>query len=248
MCIRDRVSQIAALETGGEVEAALQEMRECEAEWHGQKAEMEASMALLQGQHDGAVTELERSRGEIDGLRSQKEQIEAQIEELMAAVDEDLSQQEALEAKLTESNEVHEREKQELEELLSLKEEELFAEVRVRQQTEEALAAITAEKEAVLLSLERLQEDDKARVGDRVALQQEIDELRQREEDWCDQTSKLQARLLHVQTQHDGAITELAVSYTHLRAHETPEHLVCRLLLEKKKTITIPNKRHNPYY
>src|SRR5678816_893433 len=25
----------------------------------------------------------------------------------------------------------------------------------------------------------------------------------------------------------------LAVSYTHLRAHETPEHLVCRLLLEK---------------
>src|SRR5678816_3483098 len=25
-----------------------------------------------------------------------------------------------------------------------------------------------------------------------------------------------------------------ALSYTHLRAHETPEHLVCRLLLEKK--------------
>eukprot|EP00658_Telonema_sp_P-2_P042016 TRINITY_DN30111_c0_g1_i1.p2 TRINITY_DN30111_c0_g1~~TRINITY_DN30111_c0_g1_i1.p2 ORF type:complete len:174 (-),score=35.97 TRINITY_DN30111_c0_g1_i1:71-592(-) len=30
--------------------------------------------------------------------------------------------------------------------------------------------------------------------------------------------------------------TSQAVSYTHLRAHETPEHLVCRLLLEKKKT------------
>eukprot|EP00658_Telonema_sp_P-2_P036671 TRINITY_DN26478_c0_g1_i1.p1 TRINITY_DN26478_c0_g1~~TRINITY_DN26478_c0_g1_i1.p1 ORF type:complete len:143 (-),score=20.24 TRINITY_DN26478_c0_g1_i1:93-521(-) len=29
--------------------------------------------------------------------------------------------------------------------------------------------------------------------------------------------------------------TMIAVSYTHLRAHETPEHLVCRLLLEKKK-------------
>eukprot|EP00658_Telonema_sp_P-2_P069382 TRINITY_DN58580_c0_g2_i1.p1 TRINITY_DN58580_c0_g2~~TRINITY_DN58580_c0_g2_i1.p1 ORF type:complete len:105 (-),score=20.70 TRINITY_DN58580_c0_g2_i1:84-398(-) len=28
-----------------------------------------------------------------------------------------------------------------------------------------------------------------------------------------------------------------SVSYTHLRAHETPEHLVCRLLLEKKKKI-----------
>ena len=31
---------------------------------------------------------------------------------------------------------------------------------------------------------------------------------------------------------YDGA---KPVSYTHLRAHETPEHLVCRLLLEKKK-------------
>ena len=28
---------------------------------------------------------------------------------------------------------------------------------------------------------------------------------------------------------------DIAVSYTHLRAHETPEHIVCRLLLEKKK-------------
>ena len=27
------------------------------------------------------------------------------------------------------------------------------------------------------------------------------------------------------------------VSYTHLRAHETSAHLVCRLLLEKKKNI-----------
>ena len=32
-----------------------------------------------------------------------------------------------------------------------------------------------------------------------------------------------------------------SVSYTHLRAHETPEHLVCRLLLEKKK-----QKKHVP--
>src|SRR5678815_2621037 len=30
------------------------------------------------------------------------------------------------------------------------------------------------------------------------------------------------------------ALLLYAVSYTHLRAHETPEHLVCRLLLEKK--------------
>src|SRR5678815_416456 len=32
-----------------------------------------------------------------------------------------------------------------------------------------------------------------------------------------------------------STIVLMAVSYTHLRAHETPEHLVCRLLLEKKK-------------
>eukprot|EP00658_Telonema_sp_P-2_P062622 TRINITY_DN51302_c0_g1_i1.p1 TRINITY_DN51302_c0_g1~~TRINITY_DN51302_c0_g1_i1.p1 ORF type:complete len:116 (+),score=28.15 TRINITY_DN51302_c0_g1_i1:125-472(+) len=32
-----------------------------------------------------------------------------------------------------------------------------------------------------------------------------------------------------------GTVRAKAVSYTHLRAHETPEHLVCRLLLEKKK-------------
>src|SRR5678816_299198 len=33
-----------------------------------------------------------------------------------------------------------------------------------------------------------------------------------------------------------GMPTVYTVSHTHLRAHETPEHLVCRLLLEKKKT------------
>ena len=36
------------------------------------------------------------------------------------------------------------------------------------------------------------------------------------------------------------------VSYTHLRAHETPEHLVCRLLLEKKKKNTITFYRLSP--
>ena len=35
------------------------------------------------------------------------------------------------------------------------------------------------------------------------------------------------------------------VSYTHLRAHETPEHLVCRLLLEKKKKKKKKNKQRN---
>ena len=42
---------------------------------------------------------------------------------------------------------------------------------------------------------------------------------------------------------HDAIMSELPdgepVSYTHLRAHETPEQLVCRLLLDKKKTILL---------
>eukprot|EP00658_Telonema_sp_P-2_P023914 TRINITY_DN19590_c0_g1_i3.p1 TRINITY_DN19590_c0_g1~~TRINITY_DN19590_c0_g1_i3.p1 ORF type:complete len:163 (+),score=34.56 TRINITY_DN19590_c0_g1_i3:28-516(+) len=38
-----------------------------------------------------------------------------------------------------------------------------------------------------------------------------------------------------------------AVSYTHLRAHETPEHLVCRLLLEKKKKIHTPHSHISNY-
>src|SRR5674536_372792 len=37
-----------------------------------------------------------------------------------------------------------------------------------------------------------------------------------------------------------GSGRRLPVSYTHLRAHETPEHLVCRLLLEKKKNNNTP--------
>src|SRR5678816_3381307 len=32
---------------------------------------------------------------------------------------------------------------------------------------------------------------------------------------------------------NEVAKNSIPVSYTHLRAHETPEHLVCRLLLEK---------------
>eukprot|EP00658_Telonema_sp_P-2_P072549 TRINITY_DN61678_c0_g2_i1.p1 TRINITY_DN61678_c0_g2~~TRINITY_DN61678_c0_g2_i1.p1 ORF type:complete len:128 (-),score=42.36 TRINITY_DN61678_c0_g2_i1:98-481(-) len=42
------------------------------------------------------------------------------------------------------------------------------------------------------------------------------------------------ARLQSLIYKADEAASK-AVSYTHLRAHETPEHLVCRLLLEKKK-------------
>eukprot|EP00658_Telonema_sp_P-2_P000040 TRINITY_DN10012_c0_g1_i7.p1 TRINITY_DN10012_c0_g1~~TRINITY_DN10012_c0_g1_i7.p1 ORF type:complete len:1216 (-),score=233.07 TRINITY_DN10012_c0_g1_i7:37-3684(-) len=44
-----------------------------------------------------------------------------------------------------------------------------------------------------------------------------------------------QSLVVRPATDHLGIDDTVAVSYTHLRAHETPEHLVCRLLLEKKK-------------
>ena len=40
-------------------------------------------------------------------------------------------------------------------------------------------------------------------------------------------------------------VDSTAVSYTHLRAHETVLDLVCRLLLEKKKNKKIKNKKTN---
>src|SRR5678815_2939835 len=48
------------------------------------------------------------------------------------------------------------------------------------------------------------------------------------------------ADIFYRNVQASGVIPQISaimgpVSYTHLRAHETPEHLVCRLLLEKKK-------------
>eukprot|EP00658_Telonema_sp_P-2_P013513 TRINITY_DN15117_c0_g2_i1.p1 TRINITY_DN15117_c0_g2~~TRINITY_DN15117_c0_g2_i1.p1 ORF type:complete len:101 (+),score=37.86 TRINITY_DN15117_c0_g2_i1:159-461(+) len=63
-------------------------------------------------------------------------------------------------------------------------------------------------------------------------------------------TKEIQRTMLELLTQLDGfdssadvkvimATNRIAVSYTHLRAHETPEHLVCRLLLEKKKNNNI---------
>eukprot|EP00658_Telonema_sp_P-2_P032582 TRINITY_DN24087_c0_g1_i4.p1 TRINITY_DN24087_c0_g1~~TRINITY_DN24087_c0_g1_i4.p1 ORF type:complete len:152 (-),score=34.46 TRINITY_DN24087_c0_g1_i4:96-551(-) len=49
----------------------------------------------------------------------------------------------------------------------------------------------------------------------------------------AEELAKMQRHKLEQLTLHSVE----SVSYTHLRAHETPEHLVCRLLLEKKKII-----------
>ena len=52
---------------------------------------------------------------------------------------------------------------------------------------------------------------------------------------WCSEPGLLGGDEVAV-----GAIA--AVSYTHLRAHETVLDLVCRLLLEKKKTKQLKNR------
>eukprot|EP00658_Telonema_sp_P-2_P028449 TRINITY_DN21796_c0_g1_i2.p1 TRINITY_DN21796_c0_g1~~TRINITY_DN21796_c0_g1_i2.p1 ORF type:complete len:103 (-),score=17.25 TRINITY_DN21796_c0_g1_i2:37-345(-) len=49
---------------------------------------------------------------------------------------------------------------------------------------------------------------------------------------WCQRCSHGGHEKCIADWYEDG---NMPVSYTHLRAHETPEHLVCRLLLEKKK-------------
>src|SRR5678815_5256547 len=46
-----------------------------------------------------------------------------------------------------------------------------------------------------------------------------------------DLTVRFRAWGLYTQGDGGGTRGEETVSYTHLRAHETPEHLVCRLLL-----------------
>src|SRR5674536_392401 len=50
---------------------------------------------------------------------------------------------------------------------------------------------------------------------------------------------RLGVLVVHLRQHHVTCLTFDPVSYTHLRAHETPEHLVCRLLLEKKKQKSI---------
>ena len=50
-------------------------------------------------------------------------------------------------------------------------------------------------------------------------------------------TSFLEAYVENAENLIDNYQVRVAVSYTHLRAHETDSYLVCRLLLEKKKNI-----------
>ena len=47
---------------------------------------------------------------------------------------------------------------------------------------------------------------------------------------------KSRPKMKILESAYNEIINTIAVSYTHLRAHETVLDLVCRLLLEKKKT------------
>ena len=57
------------------------------------------------------------------------------------------------------------------------------------------------------------------------------------------QTGSNVLMLTHAAYFTDQALEDMAVSYTHLRAHETGRNLVCRLLLEKKKKKTTKQKQ-----
>ena len=59
--------------------------------------------------------------------------------------------------------------------------------------------------------------------------------LRFNEDNQVIKKEKYNAILVGIQRDEDISYSMEAVSYTHLRAHETGRNLVCRLLLEKKK-------------
>ena len=67
--------------------------------------------------------------------------------------------------------------------------------------------------------------------------------IRDRLKTWCEEVQReVEVRGLPVtlsKTPGEVNTLGLPVSYTHLRAHETVLDLVCRLLLEKKKTTNI---------
>ena len=60
------------------------------------------------------------------------------------------------------------------------------------------------------------------------------------------QAEDFKVLLIHIAGKF-GSYNPKAVSYTHLRAHETVLDLVCRLLLEKKKTILQKKKQKLTY-
>eukprot|EP00658_Telonema_sp_P-2_P069837 TRINITY_DN5923_c0_g1_i19.p1 TRINITY_DN5923_c0_g1~~TRINITY_DN5923_c0_g1_i19.p1 ORF type:complete len:564 (+),score=163.56 TRINITY_DN5923_c0_g1_i19:190-1881(+) len=79
---------------------------------------------------------------------------------------------------------------------------------------------------------------------ERIEKQRETDAASKRHVDRLEYRAALDSQVEHkdvlkhqaqLSVQQEREVMLRAVSYTHLRAHETPEHLVCRLLLEKKK-------------
>src|SRR5674536_382014 len=78
----------------------------------------------------------------------------------------------------------------------------------------------------------------------RSTLEQRVATLERRVSELSDTLNGITNQLVDVSSSvHEMTHLPGAVSYTHLRAHETPEHLVCRLLLEKKKKKTTPNQQ-----
>eukprot|EP00658_Telonema_sp_P-2_P036348 TRINITY_DN2631_c0_g1_i1.p1 TRINITY_DN2631_c0_g1~~TRINITY_DN2631_c0_g1_i1.p1 ORF type:complete len:268 (+),score=92.23 TRINITY_DN2631_c0_g1_i1:215-1018(+) len=99
-----------------------------------------------------------------------------------------------------------------------------------------SLAGMKKEVEAKLAGME----SEKSTVRDTVKeLTHELRTLDARIKQSANQRDKLRKECTEIEhkmhSESDAADSFTPVSYTHLRAHETPEHLVCRLLLEKKK-------------
>eukprot|EP00658_Telonema_sp_P-2_P070750 TRINITY_DN60160_c0_g1_i1.p1 TRINITY_DN60160_c0_g1~~TRINITY_DN60160_c0_g1_i1.p1 ORF type:complete len:265 (-),score=66.91 TRINITY_DN60160_c0_g1_i1:105-899(-) len=130
---------------------------------------------------------------------------------------------------------------------------------RLQEQAAAALAEVAAIREEMAAQAEvhrRIKSDSEAQGRNTRVMQLNLDKaqmeterIRKQLKEVKDEYTKMQTMVGSLgfikdilETDNDDALayqqrhhTPEPVSYTHLRAHETPEHLVCRLLLEKKK-------------
>ena len=114
--------------------------------------------------------------------------------------------------------------------------------------TNQALVTTMAERESLQAQLNQVKAEFEKAKADNAGLQNQLSE---KDDDIKAKVAEIQklislggpaqiarakAELAKLKEMNTVYVGQIAVSYTHLRAHETVLDLVCRLLLEKKKT------------
>ena len=100
---------------------------------------------------------------------------------------------------------------------------------------------MTSRADCVTSGVKRLHSDSFVTVGDATLGKPTGDVSVKKKQAWRYPGGIIQryeSTMINGRRYYDHIDTSEPVSYTHLRAHETDSYLVCRLLLEKKKTTT----------